>query len=155
MFSSIDEGLLAYENKSVDLHSIVHLLHKGIWIKNTTVGRVIFNSILPDGVDYVDKIVDKKILTKVINNAYLISGNYQTVLFLDRLKDLGFGMATESGASIAISDVLIPDEKLDILKRAQSEVDDIQKSLIIIYLLMEKDIIRLLMFGLMRQLLWL
>ncbi len=127
MFSSIDEGLLAYENKSVDLHSNVHLLHKGIWIKNTTVGRVIFNSILPDGVDYVDKIVDKKILTKVINSAYLISGNYQTVLFLDRLKDLGFGMATESGASIAISDVLIPDEKLDILRRAQSEVDDIQK----------------------------
>ena len=57
----------------------------------------------------------------------MISGNYQTVLFLDRLKDLGFGMATESGASIAISDVLIPDEKLDILKRAQLEVDEIQK----------------------------
>ena len=127
MFSSIDEGLLAYENKSVDLHSIVHLFHKNRWIKDTTVGRVIFNSILPDGVDYVDKIVDKKILTAVINNAYLISGNYQTVLFLDRLKDLGFGMATESGASIAISDVLIPNEKLEILKKAQDEVDDIQK----------------------------
>ena len=67
-----------------------------------------FNS--SKGVKYVNKIVDK-ILTKVINDAYLISGNYQTVLFLDRLKDLGFGMATESGASIAISDVLIPDEK--------------------------------------------
>ena len=127
MFSSIDEGLLAYENKSVDLHSVVHLLHEGSWIKNTTVGRVIFNSILPKGVKYVNKIVDKKILTKVINDAYLISGNYQTVLFLDRLKDLGFGMATESGASIAISDVLIPDEKSNILKKAQSEVDDIQK----------------------------
>ena len=127
MFSSIDEGLLAYENKSVDLHTIVHLHHKGAWIKNTTVGRVIFNSILPEGVEYLNKIVDKKVLTKVINSAYLISGNYQTVLFLDRLKDLGFGMATESGASIAISDVLIPDEKLDILKRAQLEVDEIQK----------------------------
>ena len=118
MFSSIDEGLLAYENKSVDLHTIVHLFHKGAWVKNTTVGRVIFNSILPEGVEYLNKVVDKKVLTKVINSAYLISGNYQTVLFLDRLKDLGFGMATESGASIAISDVLIPDEKLDILKKS-------------------------------------
>ena len=86
MFGSIDEGLLAYENKSVDLHSVVHLLHEGSWIKNTTVGRVIFNSILPKVLNYVNKIVDKKILTKVINDAYLISGNYQTVLFLDRLK---------------------------------------------------------------------
>ena len=60
MFSSIDEGLLAYENKSVDLHSIVHLRHKGVWIKNTTVGRVIFNSILPEGVDYVIRLLIKK-----------------------------------------------------------------------------------------------
>ena len=64
-------------------------------------------------------------------------------------------MATESGASIAISDVLIPDEKLDILKRAQSEVDDIQKSLITTSLRMEKGTTRLLTFGPMRQLLWL
>ena len=117
MFSSIDEGLLAYENKSVDLHSDCSFVTGRSLDEKYNCWQGIFNSILPDGVDYVDKIVDKKILTKVINNAYLISGNYQTVLFLDRLKDLGFGMATESGASIAISDVLIPDEKLDILKK--------------------------------------
>ena len=127
MLSSIEEGLLAYENKSVGLHSIVNLSHNGSWIKETTIGRIIFNSILPEGVDYVNENVDKKMLTKIINNAYLISGNYQTVLFLDRLKDLGFGMATESGVSIAISDVLIPVEKTSILQMAQSEVDDIQK----------------------------
>ena len=62
-------------------------------------------------------------------------------------------MATESGASIAISDVLIPDEKLDISKRAQAEVDEIQKKFDNHMLTTEKDIIRLLMFGLMQQLL--
>ena len=65
---------------------LLFICYEGAWIKNTTVGSVIFNSILPKGVKYVNKIVDKKILTKVINDAYLISGNYQTVKFLDELK---------------------------------------------------------------------
>ena len=127
IFGSIQEGLLAYENKAVGLHAIVDVRHNGKWIKKTTVGRIIFNSILPDGVDFINYIIDKKSLTKIVNNAYLLSGNYQTVLFLDRLKDLGFGMATVSGSSIAISDVLIPDEKDKILINAQKEVDDIKR----------------------------
>ena len=126
MFGSIQEGLIAYENRAVGLHAEVHLKYKGHWVKKTTVGRIIFNSILPDEVDFVNKIIDKKELTKVVNSAYLISGNYKTVLFLDRLKDLGFGMATLSGASIAISDVLIPSEKKGILEKAQATVDDIK-----------------------------
>ncbi len=126
IFGSIDEGLLAYENKAVGLHSIVDLRHNNKWVKKTTVGRIIFNSILPDGLGFVNEIVGKKQLTKIVNNAYLLSGNYQTVIFLDRLKDLGFGMATVSGASIAISDVLIPDEKDEILNKAQKEVDEIK-----------------------------
>ena len=127
IFGSIQEGLLAYENKAVGLHSIVDVRHNGKWIKKTTVGRIIFNSILPDDVEYVNDIINKKMLTKIVNNAYLLSGNYQTVLFLDRLKDLGFGMATHSGASIAISDVLIPNEKNAILSSAQQEVDEIKR----------------------------
>jgi len=127
MFSSIQEGLLAYENKAVGLHAVVDVFSDGKWIKKTTVGRIILNSILPDDVNYVNKIIDKKQLTRIINHAYLISGNHQTVLFLDRLKDLGFGMATISGVSIAISDVLIPKEKDSILHQAQAEVDEIKR----------------------------
>ena len=126
LFGSVQEGLLAYDNKAVGLHAIVDLRHNGRWIKKTTVGRIIFNSILPDDVEYVNEIVNKKMLIKIVNDAYLISGNYQTVVFLDRLKDLGFGMATLSGASIAISDVLIPGQKDEIINQAQSEVDDIK-----------------------------
>ena len=126
LFGSIQEGLLAYENKAVGLHAIVDVRDRGIWVKKTTVGRIIFNSILPEEVSFVNKIVGKKELTKVVNDAYLISGNFKTVLFLDRLKDLGFNMATVSGVSIAISDVLIPSEKGSILEKAQSEVDAIK-----------------------------
>ena len=125
-FGSIGEGLLAYENKAVGLHAIVNVRHNGEWIKNTTVGRIIFSSVLPEGVEFVNDIINKKKLTQIVNHVYLITGNFQTVLFLDRLKELGFRMATVSGVSIAISDVLIPDQKDDILDEAQKEVDDIK-----------------------------
>ncbi|MBT3608006.1 MAG: DNA-directed RNA polymerase subunit beta', partial [Candidatus Marinimicrobia bacterium] len=126
LFSSIEEGLLAYENKAVGLHAIVNVRHNGKWIKNTTVGRIIFNSIIPEGVEFVNELINKKKLTQVVSNTYFLAGNFQTVIFLDRLKELGFRMATVSGASIAISDVLIPDAKDEILGVAQQEVDEIK-----------------------------
>ena len=126
LFGSIEEGLLAYENKAVGLHAIVNVRHDGKWIKNTTVGRIIFNSILPEGVEFVNDLINKKKLTQVVSKTYFLVGNFQTVIFLDQLKDLGFGMATVSGVSIAISDVLIPDAKDEILGVAQKEVDEIK-----------------------------
>jgi len=126
LFGSIEEGLLAYENKAVGLHAIVNVRHNGKWIKNTTVGRIIFNSILPEGVEFVNDLINKKKLTQVVSKTYFLVGNFQTVIFLDQLKDLGFGMATVSGVSIAISDVLIPDAKDEILGIAQKEVDEIK-----------------------------
>ncbi|MDP6401797.1 MAG: DNA-directed RNA polymerase subunit beta' [Candidatus Marinimicrobia bacterium] len=127
IFGSIEEVLLAYENKAVDLHANVHLKHNNTWHKNTTVGRVIFNSILPDEIGFINEIINKKRLTKVVNEAYMIAGNAKTVIFLDKLKDLGFAMATKSGVSIAISDILIPDKKDEILLEASNEVDSVKK----------------------------
>jgi len=125
-FGSFDEVLLAYENKVVDMHAIINVRHKGIWHKNTTVGRVLFNSILPEEMDYVDELINKKKLEKIVNQTYLVAGNYKTVKFLDKLKDLGFNTATKSGASISISDILVPDEKYEIINKAHKEVLDIQ-----------------------------
>ena len=127
IFGSIEEVLLAYENKAVDLHANVHLKHNNTWHKNTTVGRVIFNSILPDEIGFINEIINKKRLTKAVNEAYMIAGNAKTVIFLDKLKDLGFAMATKSGVSIAISDILIPDKKDEILLEASNEVDSVKK----------------------------
>ena len=127
IFGSIEEVLLAYENKAVDLHANVHLKHNNTWHKNTTVGRVIFNSILPDEIGFINEIINKKRLTKAVNEAYMIAGNAKTVIFLDKLKDLGFAMATKSGVSISISDILIPDKKDEILLEASNEVDSVKK----------------------------
>jgi len=122
---SIDEVLIAFENKMVDMHAIINLRHEGKWYKGTTVGRAIFNSILPKELEYADLTISKDDLVKIINQAYLVAGNYKTVEFLDDLKDLGFASATQGGCSISISDVMIPDQKDDIIQSAQNKVDDI------------------------------
>jgi len=124
-FGSIDEVLIAFENKMVDMHAIINLRHDGKWYKETTVGRAIFNSILPKELEYADLTISKNDLVTIINQAYLVSGNYKTVDFLDNLKDLGFASATQGGCSISISDVMIPDQKDDIIQSAQSKVDSI------------------------------
>ena len=125
-FSSLEEVRIAHENGAVNLHAIINVRHNGIWYKNTTVGRTIFNSILPEEMEYVDTLINKKVLTKVVNQTYLIAGNFKTVTFLDDLKKLGFDMATKSGSSIAISDILIPVSKNGILDKASKEVDEIK-----------------------------
>ena len=125
IFGSNQEVLLAYENKAVELHDVVDLKNGDSWIKETTVGRVIFNSILPEEMEYLNDIIDKKKLTKTVNRVYMLSGNAKTVELLDNLKNLGFSMATKSGVSIAISDILIPESKNDILEKASYQVDDV------------------------------
>ena len=125
-FGSFTEVLLAYENKVVDINSIINVRHKDKWVKDTTVGRVVINEIIPEELDYVDDLIDKKRLSKLVNEIYLVAGNKKTVTFLDKLKTVGFNAATSAGISIAISDILIPDGKHDIINEAQKEVDEIQ-----------------------------
>ena len=86
IFGSIDEVVIAYENRVVGLHAKINLKHKDNWLKDTTVGRAIFNSILPAEMDYVDGLIDKKLLTSIVNQCYLVVGNYKTVIFLDALR---------------------------------------------------------------------
>ena len=125
-FGSFSETLLAYENNSAGLHAIVNVRHKGKWYKDTTVGRIIFNSILPEEMEYVDDIITNKKLEILVNQIFLITGNKKTVKFLDDLKKLGFEMSTKSGSSISISDILIPEKKDEIINSAFKEVSAIQ-----------------------------
>lgn len=124
-FGSFDEVILAYENKAIDLHAIINVRTKDGWKKDTTVGRVLFNSILPEEMEYVDEIITKKKLEGIVNQTYLVAGNYKTVVFLDELKELGFGIATKSGCSISIEDIHIPDQKDHIINDAYKKVDEI------------------------------
>ena len=125
-FGNFQELLMAYENKVVNMNAIINIRHNSKWYKNTTVGRVIFNSIMPEELEYFDGIISKTSIQNIVNDSYLLAGNFKTVEFLDKLKDLGFEMATKSGCSISISDILIPEDKHKIIDDASKEVSAIQ-----------------------------
>ena len=108
------------------MNAIINVRYNGEWYKETSVGRVIVNSIIPPEIGYVDALIDKGRLSKLVNEIYLLAGNKKTVAFLDNLKTLGFNASTQAGLSIAISDILIPDSKDEIINDAQGKVDGIK-----------------------------
>ena len=102
------------------LHSSVEKLDRKI--VQTTVGRVVFNNALPEGVPFVNGLFKKKGLQQLVQYSYLRHGLKTTVAMLDRLKDLGFYYATKSGLSIGIDDLVIPKEKKGLVKQAEADV---------------------------------
>ena len=113
-FGSYEEVALAFSSNEVTPHARINIRLNGRWIKNTTVGRVMFNNVLPAKMPYYNETIDKKKITKIIGKSYKECGNYATVIFLDELKDLGFDFAYKSGLSIAIADIHIPKKKSDL-----------------------------------------
>src|ERR1700684_781222 len=95
----------------------------------TTVGRVLLYEIVPPGVPFaeVNKTMKKKELGNLIDLTYRRAGNKSTVIFADRLKDVGFDFATRAGISLSIKDMTIPAKKAELLDKAQKEVSEIQK----------------------------
>ncbi len=102
------------------LHTPVQDLDKEI--VSTTVGRVVFNSALPDEIPFVNGLLKKKGLQQLVQYCYLRHGIELTVRMLDHLKDLGFLYATKSGLSIGIDDLVIPEEKPSLVTNARQEV---------------------------------
>lgn len=125
-FSSTREAMLAYELGEVDIHAKVKILINGK-IEDTTVGRALFNSLLPEGMPYINELISKKGIEKIVSTVFQETGNYETVKFLDKLKDIGFHFATKAGVSISLSDILIPESKEEILSESFDRIEDIQK----------------------------
>jgi DNA-directed RNA polymerase subunit beta' len=91
----------------------------------TTPGRVIFNQIVPKEMEFINEVVDKKKLIKLIGEIYKKTGNATTVKFLDEVKDLGYEYATQSGLTIGIDDMVVEIPKKEIIERAYKEVDKV------------------------------
>ena len=89
---------------------------------NTTVGRAIFNGSLPDGLPYINGLLKKKGLGQLVQYCYLRHGVTKTVEMLDGLKNLGFGYATRSGLSIGIDDLIVPAQKVRLVRESNDEV---------------------------------
>ena len=94
---------------------------------NTTVGRAIFNSSLPDGLPYFNGLFKKKGLGLLVQYCYLRHGVARTVEMLDGLKQVGFGYATRSGLSIGIDDLIVPAQKAPLVKAANDEVIQVEQ----------------------------
>ena len=96
-------------------------------IINTTVGRVILNDAIPEGMPFVNGLLKKKGLQQLVQSCYLRYGLEKTVEMLDSLKQLGFTYATRSGLSIGIDDLIIPAEKPALVNRARDEVIKVEQ----------------------------
>ncbi len=125
IFSSPQEAIIAYDNGKVGLHAAVKVRVNGELI-DTTIGRVIFNQIVPDEIGFINELLSKKTLSSIIGVCYRKLGNEVTAKFLDDLKTLGFTYATLSGASIGLDDIVIAPEKEMFVQAAQKKVDEIQ-----------------------------
>lgn len=125
-FSGPEEVIMAYQDKAVDKLAKVKVRINGEMVE-TTVGRVLFNDILPDGMPFYNKPMNKGSVSQVISDCYRLNGHGATVVVLDRLKKLGFEESTLSGASMAVSDLKIPDEKKEKVESAQKKVEKVQK----------------------------
>ena len=101
---------------------------KGKFLEDTTVGRVLIWRITPIevGFDNVNKTLDKKLISKLIDISYRKAGLKSTVIFADQLMYLGFDYSTRSGSSIGVDDFVIPEEKPSIIDSAEKEVKEIE-----------------------------
>ena len=127
MFSSPEEVIIAHNSGKYDIHTKIKVRLKGEMIE-TSVGRLIFNQIVPEELGYINETLAKKRLRQIIGQCFRKAGLDKTVEFLDSLKELGFVYATKGGLSVSIQDVIIPAEKEEIIAKAQKKIDDIESA---------------------------
>ncbi len=143
-FKDYDEMFHAFSNGDVGIHARVKVRvrlnpdDRGQLVEST-VGRFIFNEHVPQDLGFVDrnndkysleidKVVDKKFLGKIIEKSYSKHGNIVTATLLDHIKETGFKYSTIGAISVSMGDIVIPDEKYELIKKAEQEVDKLEKS---------------------------
>ncbi len=128
IFSGPEEVRSAVDAGVIDLHARIKVRISGE-LKETTAGRVILFEIIPEEIDFdaINKLMNKKELANLIDHCYRLCGDKTTVLLADRLKDLGFKYATISGLSFAVGNMIIPENKKNIVAQADKDVLKIQK----------------------------
>jgi len=131
-FYSPEEAIIAYNEGQVDLHAVIEVR---IPVKEddktvvkrieTTMGRVLFNQVVPDEVPYINTLLTKKNLKNVIGDVIRRTNFDVTADFLDSIKELGFMWAFKGGLSFNLGDLITPTVKADVLQDAQEEVDEV------------------------------
>jgi len=123
-FADINEAMIAYRLGHVDLQAPIIARVKEE-LKETTVGRLIFNSFLPDEIGYKNETIGKKQLSELVSDCFNKCGTRRTAIMADDLKRIGFLFATKSGLSIAANDMVVPKNKSEIIEAASQSVKKI------------------------------
>jgi len=135
-FYSPEEVIIAYNEGVVDLHTVIKVKVNDVdekreyfrHIIETTVGRVIFNQFVPKEAGYINQLLTKKSLRTIISDIFKLTGNAETVRFLDAIKDLGYKMAYRGGLSFNLGDVIIPADKKEIVDEGYKEVEEVMSN---------------------------
>jgi len=138
--TDVAEARRAYESGAADLQARIKVRIRDVILRedgekeeryklrDTTIGRAILSEILPDGLafDLINKVMDKKSISRLVNACYRQVGLKATVVFADQLMYTGFRYATRAGISIGVDDMVVPPEKTRILAAAEREVKEIE-----------------------------
>ena len=135
-FYSPEEVIIALNENQIDLHAFIKVKTKTRnkdgqiveGIIETTVGRVIFNQIVPDEMGYVNELLTKKSLRNIIGDIVKSTGMARAAQFLDDLKELGFQTAFKGGLSFNLQDLNIPAAKADLIAQATNEVEEVMNN---------------------------
>jgi DNA-directed RNA polymerase subunit beta' len=136
IFYGHEEAIIAYNERAVDLHAVVKVMisvmQKDGTMKDelieTTVGRIIFNLVVPREVGYINELLTKKSLRDIIGTVMKTTGTATTAKFLDDIKELGYSMAFKGGLSFNLDDVIIPDEKATLVAQGYAEVEEVMNN---------------------------
>lgn len=132
-FYGPEEATIAYNEGKVDIHAPIKVIVKDLdengnivdMMRETSVGRVMVNEIVPAEVGYINQIISKKSLRDIIGNVIKTCGVARTADFLDGIKNLGYRMAFVGGLSFNLDDIIIPKEKEELVQRGYDEVEQI------------------------------
>ncbi len=135
-YESIDAAILAYEYGLIDLRENISVFMEESYasakalsggLLETTVGRLIFNSILPSSYPFVNEVVTKGVLQRILKDAITRYGLQEIPTLINRIKEFGFEYATKSGITWGMSDVVVPKDKKEIVQEAQERVLKIEE----------------------------
>ena len=135
-FYGPEEVIVAYNEKAIDMHAKIGVRlpvdkqdpSKGEHLVQTTAGRIIVNQYVPEEVPYVNEVLGKKPLRKIITEVIKSTGVTRTAQFLDDIKNLGYDQAFRAGISFNLGDVIIPQEKANLIEQGYKQVEEVKNN---------------------------
>lgn len=126
-YRDLQEALMAYMTGNTDLHAKVQIRREDGSRLQTTVGRIIFNEVIPEELGYINEVASKKVLGNIVAKAYRELGYSKTAKLLDGLKKIGYSYATRAGVTIGVTDITVPEKKKVILAEAEQTVETVEQ----------------------------